>query len=82
MAEIGDFEQNRVLDRASFRSAAQLAAAARRISPQVFGGLQLYYPMPARELRSCTGYELVKAVLAVFAEVLPTMNLCMQVELK
>jgi len=37
--------------------------------------------MPARELQGCSGYELVKAVLAVFAEVLPVMNLCMQVPL-
>lgn len=81
VAEIGDFEDNLVLDGGSYVSAAQLRRAAGRIDPQVFGGFQLYYPMPARELRSCSGYELVKAVLAVFAEVLPAMNLCMQVQL-
>ena len=81
VAEIGDFEENRLLNGDSFRSAGQLAAAARRIRPEDFGGFQLYYPMPARELRGCAGYELVRAVLAVFAEVLPAMNLCMQVPL-
>jgi len=81
VAEIGDFEENLVLDRKAFTSASQLASAARRIAPQAFGGFQLYYPMRARELRACSGYELIKAVLAVFAEVLPAMNLCMQVPL-
>ncbi|MBN1837787.1 MAG: hypothetical protein JW820_18160 [Spirochaetales bacterium] len=81
VSEIGDFEENLVLDRKTFTSAAQLARAARRIAPGVFGGFQLYYPMPEPELRGCSGYELVKAVLAVFAEVVPAMNLCMQVPL-
>jgi hypothetical protein len=82
VAEIGDFEENLVLDRSSFSSASQLADAARRIAPEAFGGFQLYYPMPARELRGCSGYELIRAVLAVFSEVLPAMNLCMQVPLE
>jgi hypothetical protein len=38
--------------------------------------------MPEREVRSCTGYELVKAICGVFDEVVPAMNCCMQVELK
>ncbi len=81
VAEIGDFEENLILDRGSYSTAIQLARAARRISPERFGGFQLYYPMPERELLGCSGYELVKAVLAVFAEVVPVMNLCMQVTL-
>jgi AMMECR1 domain-containing protein len=81
VAEIGDFENNLTLDRGSFTSATQLAAAARGIAPDRFGGFQLYYPMPSSELRGCSGFELVKAVLAVFAEVTPAMNLCMQVPL-
>ena len=81
VVEIGDFEANLVLDRGSYASAARLAAAARKIPSQRFGGFQLYYPMPARELRGCSGYDLVKATLAVFSEVVPAMNLCMQVPL-
>jgi hypothetical protein len=33
-------------------------------------------------LRTSTGYELIAAVCAVFAEVLPAMNLCLQVPLE
>jgi hypothetical protein len=37
--------------------------------------------MPEKEVRGCTGYELVRAVLGAFGEVVPAMNLCMQVPL-
>lgn len=82
VAEIGDFQSNLVLRRGSFRSAAQLRAAARRIPGNGWGGFQLYYPMPAKQVRSCGGYELVKAILAAFVETVPVMNLCMQVPLR
>ena len=78
---IGGFEDNLVLDRASYASATRLAAAARKTPSQRFGGFQLCYPMPARELRRCSGYDLVRAALGVFAEVVPAMNLCMPVPL-
>jgi hypothetical protein len=82
VAELGDFEHNLVLDKASFTSAGQLRAAASRAPRDRWVGFQLYYPMPELELRSCTGYELIGAVRAVFAEVLPAMNLCLQVPLE
>jgi hypothetical protein len=37
--------------------------------------------MPERELRACTGYELVQAITAVFRELVPAMNCCMEVPL-
>lgn len=80
-AEIGDWEQNEVLGRDNFSSAARLRTAARRIPPEHWGAFQLYYPLPGAEVRRCSGYELVRAVRAVFTEVIPAMNLCMQVPL-
>jgi hypothetical protein len=50
-------------------------------SKHEWAGFQLYYPMPEKEIRACTGLELVKAVCGVFAEVIPAMNCCMQVKL-
>ena len=82
VAELGDFEHNLVLDRTNFTSAARLRTAAARQSTDRWVGFQLYYPMPERELRSSTGYELVTAIDAVFAEVLPALNLCQQVRLE
>ena len=64
-----------------FESAAQIRAAARRCAPGQWAGFQLYYPMTEKEVRSCSGHELVLAVLGAFGEVVPAMNLCMQVPL-
>ncbi len=46
-----------------------------------WAGFQLYYPMPAAEVQAATGLDLVEAMLAVFSEVTPAMNLCMQIRL-
>lgn len=80
-AEIGDWEANAVFTKENFRGARQLREAAARVKPRQWAGFQLYYPMPARELRACTGYELVRAICGIFAEVVPAMNACMQVPL-
>ena len=66
----------------NFTSAAQLRPAIRRCAPEYWAGFQLYYPMPEREVRGCSGFELVRAVCGIFAEVTPVMNICMQVSLK
>ena len=47
-----------------------------------WAGFQLYYPMPESEVQSTTGVDLVEAMLAVFSEVTPAMNLCMQIQLE
>jgi hypothetical protein len=47
-----------------------------------WAGFQLYYPMPESDVRSTTGLDLVESMLAVFREVTPAMNLCMQIQLR
>lgn len=46
-----------------------------------WAGFQLYYPMTHEEVRRSTGADLVESMLAVFEEVTPAMNLCMQVKI-
>ena len=46
-----------------------------------WAGFQLYYPMSEDEVRASTGLDLVESMLAVFREVTPAMNLCMQIQL-
>jgi len=81
VVELGDFERNAVFNAKSYRGPEALAAAARRAPRNRWAGFQLYYPMPGRELASSNGYEVVGAVAAAFQEVVPAMNLCMQVPL-
>jgi len=46
-----------------------------------WAGFQIFYPMRETDVRSSTGLDLVESMLAVFGEVTPAMNQCMQIEL-
>ena len=81
VVEIGDWETNAVFTSGNFKSARQIRDAAKKCPLRDWAGFQLYYPMPAREVRACTGHELIKAVCGVFSEVIPAMNACMQTPL-
>ena len=75
----GSFEQMRVFDGARFKGAAPLRRACKGFDETKWGGFQVFYPMPECELRGVVGPELIGAVLAVFDELAPAMNLCMGV---
>jgi len=47
-----------------------------------WAGFQIYYPCSETDVASATGVDLVESMLAVFREVTPAMNLCMQTELR
>lgn len=79
--ELGDWERNLRYDGQSYKGPAQLRAALARQPANRWVGFQLYYPFPEKELRACSGYELIGAVTAAFLEVVPAMNQCMQVPL-
>ena len=63
-------------------SSRQIRQAARKAPPDQWEGFQLLYPMSAQEVRSCTGLELTRAILGVFAEVTEAMNQCMQIRMQ
>jgi hypothetical protein len=81
VAEVGDWEKNLVMTAENYTSARRIREAAERGARRKWAGFQLYYPMPGKELRACTGHELVAAVCAVFHEVTAVMNVCMQTTL-
>ncbi len=66
----------------SWESTRQIREAARKAPPDQWEGFQLFYPMTAQEVRACTGLELTRAILGVFAEVTECMNQCMQIRLQ
>lgn len=47
-----------------------------------WAGFQIYYPWSETDVASATGVDLVESMLAVFREVTPAMNLCMQTGLR
>jgi hypothetical protein len=46
-----------------------------------WAGFQVYYPMSESDVKSSTGLDLVESMLAAYNEVVPAMNLCMQIQL-
>jgi hypothetical protein len=68
-------------DARSWTSALQVRAAAKKCPARDWAGVNVYYPMREAEVRSCSGYELVKAIEGVFAQLVPAMNRCLQVPL-
>jgi hypothetical protein len=66
---------------ANFLGAPQVRREAVKAPGNQWAGFSLFYPMPEAELIACSGYELVQAIMGVFAEVTPAMNQCMQVSL-
>ena len=66
----------------SWESSRQIRQAARKAPPDQWEGFQLLYPMTSQEVRSCSGFDLARAILGVFAEVTECMNQCMQVRLE
>lgn len=47
-----------------------------------WAGFQVYYPMSEKEVLSSSGVDLIEAMIAIFGEVTPAMNLCMQIRLE
>jgi hypothetical protein len=82
MINVHGTDEDVFFDRKSFTSARGIRSAARRCPADRWAGFQLYYPMPESEVRAAGGYELVQAILGAFSEVIPVMNLCMQVRIK
>jgi hypothetical protein len=71
----GDFK------RANLPEVSTLRRMLLNCSGREWAGFQLYYAMNESEVRSSTGLDLVESMLAIFDEVTPAMNLCMQIEL-
>jgi hypothetical protein len=63
-------------------SPGQLLEILYTIPAKQWGGFQLYYPMSPAEVEQSTGPDLVDAMMAVFQEVTPQMNGCIQIQLK
>jgi hypothetical protein len=78
----GSWEDNPVyLSKANFAGAAGIARVLRKAPANVWAGFQLFYALDENEVRSSTGIDLVESMMAVYEEVTPVMNLCMQIDL-
>jgi hypothetical protein len=67
--------------KSNYAGPAKLRRALQTAPKSAWAGFQLYYQMSPKEVASATGLDLVESMLAVYREVVPVMNACMQIEL-
>jgi len=78
----GSWEEDPVyLSKSNFEGTSGIARLLRKAPAGDWAGFQLFYAMDEDEVRSSTGVDLVESMMAVFEEVTPVMDLCMQIEL-
>ncbi len=78
----GSWEEAFCYSHEDFPGVTKLRRVLRAAAEDHWAGFQVYYAMDEREVRSATGVDLVESMLAVFEEVRPVMNLCMEVKVR
>jgi hypothetical protein len=80
--DAGGWEDRYAITKNKFPGMAKLRKILDDAPPASWAGFQVYYPMPEKEVRSSSGVDLVESMMAIFEEVTPAMNLCMQIRLE
>jgi len=82
MLHAGGWEDRPVyFSRGGYPGVRKVRQALEAASKSHWAGFQIFYPMRESEVRGATGLDLVESMQAVFQEVTPAMNLCMQIQL-
>ena len=76
-----DFSDVDIVTSSSLSKLLKLRKLLDSAPKSLWAGFQIFYPMSETEVRGSTGLDLVESMLAVFREVTPAMNQCMQIEL-
>jgi hypothetical protein len=80
--DAGGWDARSAITKSSFPSMTKLKNILDDAPGASWAGFQVYYPMPEKEVRSSSGSDLIESMMAIFEEVTPAMNLCMQVRLE
>ena len=78
--DAGNWESRHTVSR-KFPGAEELKKILIAAPPDAWTIFQVYYPMRERDIRTSTGADLVDAMMAIFLETTPAINLCMQTRL-
>ena len=70
-----------LFSKANYPGPLKLRRALEAAPKNHWAGCQLYYRLSESEVKNATGLDLVESMLAVYREVIPAMNLCMQIAL-
>ncbi len=74
-------EDSEEFSKSDFPGARKIRHSLERAPGNHWAGFQLYFPMTEEEVRGSTGVDLVESMLAIFEEVTPAMNLCMEISI-
>jgi hypothetical protein len=80
--EAGNWENQIKVSRSALSDPAKLKKTLEAAAPASWAGFQVYYAMSEKEVRSSSGVDLIEAMMAIFDEVTPAMNQCMQIRLE
>jgi hypothetical protein len=80
--DAGNWDERQGIRNGKLPAMAELRKVLQRAPATSWAGFQVYYPMREKEVRGSSGVDLVEAMMAIFREVTPAMNLCMQIQLK
>jgi hypothetical protein len=79
--DAGEFDNRVAHARGELPGMARLRKTLEEAPGDSWAGFQVYYPMREKEVRQSSGIDLVESMMAIFREVTPAMNLCMQIRL-
>lgn len=80
--DAGNWDERQGIRNGNLPAMAELRKMLQRAPATSWAGFQVYYPMREKEVRGSSGVDLVEAMMAIFREVTPAMNLCMQIQLE
>jgi hypothetical protein len=81
LIDAGNWESRHTVQSGKFPGAEGLKNILVAAPPDAWTVFQVYYPMRERDIRASTGADLVDAMMAIFRETTPAINLCMQIQL-
>ena len=79
--DAGGWEDRQGFGKGNFPDMAGLKKMLQKAPGASWAGFQVYYAMPEKDVRGASGVDLIESMMAIFEEVTPAMNLCMQIRL-
>ena len=79
--DLGNWEERYTFRKSNMQGPDGIRKALKNAVPDSWAGFQVYYPMTEKDVAGTSGADLIESMLAVFREVTPAMNTCMQTEL-
>ncbi len=79
--DAGSWEDQTTYRKRNLPEPSKLKKVLRDAPGDSWAGFQIYYPMNQKEVYAANGTDLIEAMIAVFREVTPAMNCCMQTKL-